>query len=100
MLSELEIIKQKISAEKKYLRDTFGVEEIGVFGSYAHGEATPTSDVDVIVLLNQRVPVGVFEFIDLQLYLEKKLGKRVDLVTKRGLRPAFRKFILPDIIEI
>ena len=83
------------------MREIYGVEEIGLFGSYTRGEQTPESDVDVVVTLNQKkVSVGLFEFCNLERFLENLLNKKVDLVTKRSIRPAFQKYILPTILYI
>ena len=101
MSKELEIIKKKITENKAYLREIYGVEEIGLFGSYTRGEQTPESDVYVFVSLNQKkVSVGLFEFCNLERFLENLLNKKVDLVTKRSIRPAFQKYILPTILYI
>ncbi len=100
-MSELEIIRQKISENKEYLKKTYGVEEIGVFGSVARGEQTHESDVDVVVTLNQeKVSVGLFKFFDMQRFLENLFNRKVDLMTKKSIRPAFRKYIFPNIIYI
>lgn len=55
-----------------------------VFGSYSRGEATPESDVDVLVELDYSQPVGL-EFVQMQIDLQKLLNRPVDLVSARGL---------------
>ena len=101
MSKDLEQITQKIADNKEYLRETYGVEEIGIFGSYTRGEQTSKSDVDLIVTLNQeKVSVGLFEFCNLEHFLENLLNKKIDLVTKKSIRPAFQKYILPTILYI
>ena len=71
MSKELDTIKEKIAQNKEYLRKTYGVEEIGVFGSYARGDNTINSDVDIAIELNhEKVPVGLFEFARMQFFLE------------------------------
>src|SRR3989338_2039382 len=98
MSKELDIIKEKIAQNKEYLRETYGVEEIGVFGSFAYGNQTIKSDIDIIVDLNyNRVPLGLLKYFDLRDFLEKNLGRKVDLVTEKSIRPAFRKYIMPTI---
>lgn len=72
-----------------------GVTRIGVFGSHAHNEAGLTSDIDILVELNQpgfRVWSGVLA------YLEDLLGRKVDLVETSALKPALRDRILQDVI--
>jgi hypothetical protein len=74
------------------------VKSLAVFGSLARGEATPASDIDVLVEFDR--PVGLFEFIRLKLYLEELTGKRVDLVTPDALRPAMRAKILSEAVYV
>lgn len=101
MSRELETIKQKIAQNKDYLRKTYGVEEIGVFGSFARGDQDEKSDVDIAVELNhEKVPVGLFEFASMQFYLEDLLGKKVDLITKIGIKPLIKDRILTQLVII
>ena len=63
MSTDLETIKRKIAENKAYLRETYGVTEIGVFGSFARGDNDADSDIDISVEINhEKVPVGLFEF--------------------------------------
>jgi predicted nucleotidyltransferase len=77
---------------------TFGVRRIGVFGSYARGEATSDSDVDVYVYVefddDQRTYDNYFELYEL---LEKILGRPVDLVTDKALNPSRAALIVPTV---
>lgn len=75
-----------------------GVKSLAVFGSLARGEATPGSDIDILVEFD--LPVGLFEFIRLKLYLEELTGRRVDLVTPDALRPAMRAEILSEAVHV
>ncbi|MBI2758217.1 MAG: nucleotidyltransferase family protein [Chloroflexi bacterium] len=78
--------------------DEFGVRSIALFGSFARGEARRDSDIDLLVEFNQ--PVGLFEFTRLKLYLEKKLGRKVDLVTSEALRKEMRNDILREALHV
>ncbi len=63
---------------------------VSVFGSFARGEETPQSDIDLLMALKpagQRPPLGLFEVIRLEKELEKRLGRSVDLITEEGLNP-------------
>ena len=75
-----------------------GVKSLAVFGSVARGEATPASDIDVLVEFSR--PVGLFEFIRLKMFLEALTGSRVDLVTTDALRPAMRADILSEAVHV
>ena len=81
MLTRDRII-QLLQSERSYLANEFGVTRIGLFGSYAMGRSGEDSDVDLFVELDR--PLG-FRFFDLVDYLEKLLGKRVDVLTKAGI---------------
>jgi uncharacterized protein len=83
----LEILRK----EKSYLQENFGLVSIGLFGSYAKGKETPDSDIDVLVELTE----PRFNFLaGLQIHLERKLGKPVELIRKRkGLSERFLRRI-------
>jgi predicted nucleotidyltransferase len=77
------------------LRRDFHVERIGVFGSVARHEERPDSDVDVLVSFSESP--GFFKFVRLENYLAGALKRRVDLVTRRALKPAMKKEILRHV---
>lgn len=73
-----------LSEKSEYLAETYGVvKRIGLFGSYAKGTHTEDSDIDIIVEFE--TPLG-FKFMDFADYLEKILGKPVDVLTVGGLQ--------------
>jgi len=78
--------------------DQFAVKSLAVFGSVARGEATESSDVDLLVEFNR--PIGLFEFIRLKNHLENLIGFKVDLVTPDALHPALRKSILSEAVYV
>lgn len=73
------------------------VEELFVFGSVARGEASPDSDIDILVSFSE--PVGLFHFLRLRAALAEALGHPVDLVTQDALKPAFRESILKEAVR-
>jgi predicted nucleotidyltransferase len=75
-----------------------GVKSLAVFGSVSRGEATPSSDMDILVEFDR--PVGLFEFIRLKHSLEKLTNCRVDLVTPDAIRPAMRASILSEAVYV
>jgi predicted nucleotidyltransferase len=77
------------------LRKKYGVKAIGVFGSYARGEAVPESDIDIIVEFSH--PIG-WEFVDLADELEEVLHHKVDIVIKNSLHPLIRNSVLSEVI--
>jgi hypothetical protein len=77
--------------------DEFAVKALFLFGSVARGEATPESDVDLLVEFDR--PVGLFTVLGLQSYLEELLGCSVDLGTPNSLRPHLRETVLKEAIR-
>jgi uncharacterized protein len=76
---------------------------ISVFGSYARGETTSQSDVDLLVAFRpagKRPPLGLFEVIRLEKELEIKLGCAVDLVTEEGLSPRILSKVEKDRVVL
>lgn len=87
-------VEKTLRSSRAVLRERFGVKTIGFFGSFARGEPGIRSDVDILVEFSR--PVG-WEFLDVQQYLEARLGRKVDLVTRRALKPQFRARILAEV---
>lgn len=90
---ELKQVNQLLSQNRTEL-NRHGVKSLAVFGSVARGEATESSDLDMLVEFVR--PVGLFEFIRLKKLLEDLTGCKVDLVTQDALHPAMRDSILSE----
>lgn len=75
----------------------FAVKALFLFGSVARDEATPESDVDLLVEFNR--PVGLFTLLELKSYLEELLGCSVDLGTPTSLRPHLRETVLKEAVR-
>jgi predicted nucleotidyltransferase len=73
--------------KRKYELKKFGVKKIGLFGSYLHGKQKRGSDIDLLVSLNKE---GYKKYIDLWIYLDKVLKRKVDLVLAKNLYPRIR----------
>ena len=74
----------------------YGVKELSLFGSAARGELRPESDIDIMVEFEPGARIGVIRFESLAGELESLAGRRVDLVTKHGLKPWVRPRALKD----
>ncbi len=85
--------KAKPSLEKKY-----GVKDLALFGSYSRNEAnTDKNDVDIMVDFSK--PIGL-AFVDLADELEQLLQLKVDLVSRKGIKPKYFTVIEPDLIYV
>ena len=82
-MNSKEQVFQRLRKELPYLREKYGVERIAIYGSFAKGTQTRTSDIDILVQLVR--PLGL-EFVGLAYYLEEVLGRKVDLATFDALR--------------
>ena len=96
MVSKKDIIKY-LAKNKELFNQKFNVIKISIFGSYARGEETEKSDLDILV--NFSKPIG-WEFIDLKDFLEEILGRKVDLVTTKALKSQLRDKILKEVVYI
>ena len=64
--------------------------------SAARGELHPESDIDLLVEFSPEAQTGLLEFAGLMLDLSQLLGRKVDLVSKKGLKPLIRDSVLQE----
>jgi predicted nucleotidyltransferase len=74
----------------------YEVRQLSLFGSAARGELRRESDVDIMVEFESGARVGIVRFESLAEELASLAGRRVDLVTRRGLKPWVRSEVLRD----
>jgi hypothetical protein len=74
----------------------YGVRDLSLFGSAARGEMRPDSDIDLLVEFLPEAEVGLIEHAGLMLDLARLLGRKVDLVSKNGLKPRIRSSVLAE----
>ena len=84
----------KLREIKPLLFKEYSVKSIGLFGSYADETNTEESDIDILVEFEK--PIG-WKFFTLELYLERIFGRKVDLVTKSGLKDQIKSQILKQL---
>lgn len=79
------------------LRDTYGIAEIGIFGSVSRGEDTPDSDIDILYSF-QPGKVTLANLTGLHEHLEQTFGRKIDLVSRKWLSPFIRPSVERDAI--
>lgn len=77
--------------------DAFGVKSISLFGSAARNEATPESDIDMLVEFEGKVTFD--RFMDTKFFLEDLFGAKVDLVMQDAIRPQIKPYIIQDLVH-
>jgi predicted nucleotidyltransferase len=75
-----------------------GVKSLALFGSVARDEETPASDIDILVEFEP--PVTFDRYMDVKFYLEDRLGRKIDLVTRKSLKPQIRASIEQEAIDV
>ena len=90
-------IKSILGNKKKSLYRRYSIKSLAVFGSYARNEQTDESDLDLLVEFNEKVGS---QFINLADELEDMLELRVDLVSRKGIKPNYLDHIQPDLIDV
>lgn len=96
-MTELTSIKQTLTQLKPELKQKYFVNTIGLFGSVVRDDFNEKSDIDIIVDFSK--PIGI-EFIDLADYIESKLCKKVDLVSRNGVKAKYFHQIESEIIYV
>jgi predicted nucleotidyltransferase len=76
----------------------FGVKSLALFGSVVRDEARPSSDVDILVEFDGQTTFD--RYMDLKFYLEQLLGCRVDLVTRKALKPQLRPVVESEALYV
>ncbi len=97
-MRELDDIINELRRLRPGLSRRYPIRSIGVFGSYVRGNQTATSDLDVLVEMNDAI--GMLDFIGLQQDLSDALGLKVDLVMKDALKPRIGKRILSEVVML
>lgn len=94
MKSELENIIAKLRSELPRIKSQYNVATLEIFGSFVRHEQKANSDIDILVTFS-KAP-SLFKFIELEDYLSKLLGLKVDLVMKNSLKPNIGKKIISE----
>ncbi len=97
-MKEIEKILKTLRENMPVLREKYKVKTLGVFGSYVRGEQKKSSDLDLLVEFQE--PVGLFKFMELEEFLERSTGVKIDLVSKKALKPRIGKHILDEVINV
>jgi len=88
-----------LEKNRAVLKDLYGVDKIGMFGSIVRGELSSSSDIDIVVEIKKEKK-KLHNFLSLKKYLENKLGKPVDLGIESTIKPIVREAIADEIVYV
>lgn len=91
-------IRKVIQNNASDIKTQFKVEVIGIFGSYARGEQSSESDVDVLVRFDKGATL--LDLVAVSEYLENLLGIPVDVVSEKSLHPMMRDNVLNELVAV
>jgi predicted nucleotidyltransferase len=77
-----------------------GIAGLSIFGSVARGDATPDSDVDILIEVDPQARFSLFDLAGLHDRLSRKLGRRVDVIMANSLRPEIKDSVLREAKRI
>jgi len=96
-MAYLEEVQSILKQLKPQLMSKYGVSTLGLFGSIVRDDFTPESDIDIVVSFSR--PIGS-EFITLADELEDNFNRRVDLVSRNGIKPGYWEYIEPQVLYV
>lgn len=91
-------VLERLAAGKAELVARYGVTRLALFGSMVRDSARADSDLDILVSFDG--PATSARYFGVQFYLEDLLGRPVDLVTDKALRPELRSFIEREAVHV
>ncbi len=84
-MTQLDEILEKLRLHKAEIFARFPLTELGVFGSYARGENTEDSDLDVLIEYDRKIGISIFDLIRIQKFLKRITKKEIDICTKKQI---------------
>ncbi|SEJ70423.1 hypothetical protein SAMN05192553_10910 [Cyclobacterium xiamenense] len=96
-MKSLNEIKSILEKNKSRLFYSYPIKSLAIFGSFARNEENADSDLDIIVEFNDKIGL---RFIDLANELEGMVGRKVDLISKKGIKQRYLQSIEEDLIYV
>lgn len=87
-----------LKAQKPDLEKRYPISELGLFGSYARDDYNEHSDIDILVDFNDRI--DGFDYIRLAHELEAIFLHKIDLVSRKGIKPHYLPFVEKHLIHV
>lgn len=94
------MVLEYLHKHKSYLFDTFNIDTLALFGSYARGENRKDSDIDILFEVKNGKKFSLFDYLKLSSYLEKELKTKVDLVRLEKIKKEILPYVKKDLIFV
>ena len=99
-MKSLKEIQLTLQEQKPYLAERYGVQVVGMFGSYVRREERPDSDLDLLIELERPPRISLIGLVELEEYLSQILGVKVDLAIKTNLKKRIGRRILQELVPL
>lgn len=77
----------------------YPIKSLGVFGSYVRNDATPESDLDMLIELDENARLG-YKFVRIENELSELLAVKVDLIEKKALKPKILENVMREVVKV
>lgn len=84
--------------QKKELAKRYPISELGLFGSYARGDHNEQSDIDILIDFYDRI--DGFDYIRIAHHLEDVFKQKIDLVSRKGIKPQYLPYVENNLIYV
>jgi predicted nucleotidyltransferase len=95
-----DFILETLHANRERLRTEFGIERIGLYGSFARNEQTGKSDIDLVYKMAEGCRLSLQSRDELQAFLSHKLSKEIDLTNQLYMNPFTSYSMRKDVIYV
>jgi uncharacterized protein len=89
-----------LNEQAPYLAEEYGIQIIGVFGSYVRDEQHPESDLDILIEIDRPPKISLIGLVELENYLSEVLGVQVDVAIRKNLKKRIGERIMDEVILV
>jgi len=95
-----EIIIKYLISQKQYFADNYGIEKIGLIGSFARNENNMNSDIDFVYQLKENYKLTYFQLFELEQILKQFFNKKIEIINYKYINPIIKYTSEKDLIYV
>lgn len=95
-----DFVLQTLRANQEHLRQEFGIDRIGLYGSFARNEQTDKSDIDLVYVLEEDRHLSLVDRDRLARTLRKQMRRKTDLINQKYMNPFTKYTMTKDVIYV